>query len=443
MPDPTASDERVPAPTGAGLEPGPHPRTDAGGRRNGRVQDAATRRVLLVRAADRPWVAAALSMLAAVGAVTGRLAVAAHGTIGTFVVAGSTYARAGAVPGGIPVVSGNGYDGQFYYRMALDPLGMARTAYGITLDSVDRLSRVGYPLLAWLAAGGVHAAVPWTLVAVNVAGLAAVAFAGAVLARDAGRHALAGALIAAYPGFLWTLARDTTEIVAAAFLVGGLVALRHRRPLAAGLLLAGSALTRETALATAGAVFVAWAAGRISSARNRSEGREPGRPAWLGPVDVRAVSWLVPAGAFVAYQVVVAVRTGTVPLGASGSHNLGLPFDGFVRGLAHYVTGLPSTASLLWFGELAVLAVVVALSAGVARHAGAPLHERIAWAALIVLAVVLAPGIWLGDVGFRSLDPLYLLSVVLLLGSPRRLRVPAALVAAAWIVVAVELSLFV
>ena len=442
MPEPTESDERVPAPTTADPDVRPGRWTNAGGRGNGHTRRAATRRVQLAQAADRPWVAAALSALAGMGAVAGRLAVAAHGTIGTFVVAGSTYARAGEVPNGIPVVPGNGYDGQFYYRMALDPLDMARTAYGITLDSVDRLSRIGYPLLAWLTAGGVRAAVPWTLVAVNVAGLAALACAGAALARSGGRHALTGVLMAAYPGFLWTLARDTTEIVAAAFLVGGLAALHRRRSLMAGLLLAGSAITRETALATVGAVFVAWLAGRVESARrNRDSHRE--RPAWLGPVDVRAVSWLVPVAAFAAVQAVVGARIGAFPLGSSGQHNLGLPFGGIVRGLAHYATGLPSTASLLWFGELGVLAVVVALAAGVARHAGAPLHERIAWAALIVLAVFLAPGIWLGDVGFRSLDPLYLLSMVMLLGSSRRLRVPAALVAGAWIVVAVELCLFV
>lgn len=399
----------------------------------------------LAQATDRPWIASAVAALAALAAAGGRLADAAHGSIGVFVVAGSTYARAGAVPAGIPVVTGNGYDGQFYFRMALDPFDVARTAFGITFDSAERLSRIGYPFLAWVASGGVRGAVPWTLVALNVAGLAVLGLLGALLARAGGRHALAGLLVAAYPGFLWTLARDTTEIVAGAFLVGGLVALRRGRPVTAGLLLAGSALTRETALATIGAVGVAWLAGLVASRADRpaTAGRRGAWSRWLGPTQVRAVSWALPAVAFVADQAVMAVRTGKVPLRSSGSKNIGLPFDGFVHGLVHYATTLPSTASLLWFGELTVLAVVVALAATVARRAEAPLHERVAWAVLIVMAVCLAPGIWLGDVGFRSLDPLYLLSVVLLLGSPRRLGAPGALVAAAWVVVAVELCLFV
>lgn len=399
----------------------------------------------LARATDHPWVASAIAGLAAVAAVLGRLAAAAHGSIGVFVVAGSAYARAGAVPAGIPVVAGNGYDGQFYFRMALDPFDVAKTAFGITFDSAERLSRIGYPFLAWVAAGGVRSAVPWTLVALNVAGLAVLGLLGALLARAGGHHALAGLLVAAYPGFLWTLARDTTEIVAGAFLVGGLVALRRKRPLAAGLLLAGSALTRETALATVGAVGVAWLAGLVARRAGRRDEAGSGGAwsRWLGPTDVRAVSWALPVVAFVADQAVMAVRSGKVPLRSSGSKNLGLPFDGFVHGLVHYATTLPSTASLLWFGELVVLGVVVALAATVARRAEAPLHERVAWAVLVVMAVCLAPGIWLGDVGFRSLDPLYLLSVVLLIGSPRRLSAPGTLVAAAWVVVAVELCLFV
>ena len=404
----------------------------------------------LVRATNRPWVASLVAALGALAFVAGRLADAANGSIGAFVVAGSRYARPGAVPTGIPIVTGSGYDGQFYFRMALDPADVARTAFGITFDSAERLSRIGYPFLAWLAAGGVRAAVPWTMVAVNVVALAVLGLLGAVLARSAGRHALAGLLVAAYPGFLWTLGRDTTELVAGAFLVGGLVALRARRPLLAGVLLAGSALSRETALATVGAVGVAWLAGLVARRTGHAQGttsagpgNEPSRWGWLGPLDVAAVSWVLPVVAFVADQAVAAARTGKVPLRSSGSKNLGLPFDGFVHGLVHYATTLPSTAALLWFGELVVLAVVVALAASVARHSDALLHERVAWAVLVVMAVCLAPGIWLGDVGFRSLDPLYLLSVVLLLGSPRRLVIPGGLVAAAWMVVAVELCLFI
>jgi porphobilinogen deaminase len=44
-------------------------------------------------------------------------------------------------------------------------------------------------------------------------------------AKDLPSGLASGLVVAAYPGFLWTLARDTTEVAAAAFLVGGLVAI--------------------------------------------------------------------------------------------------------------------------------------------------------------------------------------------------------------------------
>src|ERR1700758_5508700 len=46
----------------------------------------------------------------------------------------------------------DGYDGQFYYRMALAPLRMQQAALGIRFDSPRwRVQRIVYPLLAWVA----------------------------------------------------------------------------------------------------------------------------------------------------------------------------------------------------------------------------------------------------------------------------------------------------
>jgi hypothetical protein len=59
------------------------------------------------------------------------------------------------------------------------------------------------------------------------------------------------------------------------------------------------------------------------------------------------------------------------------------------------------------------------------------------------LAVSAASGIWLGDVGFRSLDDVYLFSWLVLLGTSRRLWFYGGLVAATWLVVAVELARFI
>ena len=112
--------------------------------------------------------------------VVARLAVVAHGDITRFIDVGSAFALVHHVPHGITIVPGGGYDGQFYYRLALDPANLHRTAYGITLDNGYRIQRITYPVLAWLLAAGQQAAVPYSLVAVNVVALGALAWLGGV-----------------------------------------------------------------------------------------------------------------------------------------------------------------------------------------------------------------------------------------------------------------------
>ena len=52
-----------------------------------------------------------------------------------------------------------GYDGQFFYRLALDPFTNERTDFGIRLDApAYRQQRILYPLVVWVVAGGGTAA---------------------------------------------------------------------------------------------------------------------------------------------------------------------------------------------------------------------------------------------------------------------------------------------
>jgi|GEM_PF-567910 len=146
--------------------------------------------------------------------------------------------------------SGDGYDGQFSYYIALDP---ARAHdYIHSPDSAPyRYERILYPVLARFAALEQPAAVPWTLLAINV-----LACVGGVLALAAwlgrrGASPWVGALYGVYPGMLIALQFDLTEPLAY-----GLVALaiylfdfggRHG-VLKSGVAFALAALTREMTL---------------------------------------------------------------------------------------------------------------------------------------------------------------------------------------------------
>jgi hypothetical protein len=376
---------------------------------------------------NRPITVGVASTVVAAAVVGLRIAVAGGGHVATFIVAGNRYADPHRVPAGVPVVIGNGYDGQFYYRIALSPFDFARHAFGIQVDTVARFGRLTYPLLAWLLAGGQDRAVPWTLVVVNVIGLGVLGLLGASVAHDGGRRVWWGLLLPASFGFLWTLSRDLTEITEAVFLVGGFVALRRGRPVLAGVVFSAAVLSRETALVAVACVAV------VQVGRWWRERREPRQ----------AAAWVIPVVVFAAWQVVIWVQTGHLAATGSGARNTALPLRGFVDGLSHYVHDLPHAAALLWFGELVVLVIVVGSAALAWRVTSAPAHERLAWIAYVVLALCLAPGIWLGDVGFRSLDDVYVTSCLLILASPRTPRVMAVVMAGSWIVVAVELIKFV
>jgi hypothetical protein len=390
-------------------------------------------------------IGAASAAVAAVFAIL-RIVVAAHGHVGGLVVAGSAHVSATSYTRRIPIRPGSGYDGQFYYRLALDPLDWQQTAFGIRLDTLGRLNRVAYPAIVWLASAGQPAAIPTMMVVVNVAAVGALAGLCAALSRQAGRHPLWGLLLAGFFGFLWTLGRDLTELTEAVFVVAGLVAVRAGRPALAGLTLSVAVLAREPALIVVEALCLARVWALAHPRRGPSDGgRGKGVLGSGGRVGSwRAdVAWALPMVAFAAWQLALRAGTGIFPARESTDNNAGPPFVGLARGFVHYVEHLPHTASLLWVGELGVLAVVGTMAALSLRQSTAAVHERIAWVASAVLAVSLTKGIWLGDVGFRSLDDFFLLSGVLLLFSRVRLDLAALVVAGAWCVVAVELVLFI
>lgn len=250
-----------------------------------------------------------------------RLIVAADGDITRFVVAGDTFVARSAAPGDPDpphAFPGNGYDGQFYWRLAVDPAAWDVASHdGVAFDGAYRAPRVGYPLVAWLASAGRPALVAWTLVGVNVAAVGVVASGGSLIATRAGRSPVWGLAVAAAPGLVLALGRDLAEPVTVACLVGGIAALQHGRWGVATVAWSYAVLTREQALLTVGA-YAAWRlcayavdrrpgpAGRApapSAARSGppSEPRadrlpaHPGESTSIGGTDARAESEARPA----------------------------------------------------------------------------------------------------------------------------------------------------
>jgi hypothetical protein len=360
---------------------------------------------------DRPAAPGLITLLAALAFVLARLHAWAKGHISRFILVGRHFATPAQLPHGIPVSPTYGYDGQFFYRLALDPLNLRPTAYGITMDHPYRYMRIGYPALTWLVSLGQHVLVPVMLVAVNIAAVSALGWFGGVIAQQAGRPALAGLLLPTYFGIITSLSRDTAEPLAAACLVAGLLAARARRPVLAAVLLVYGVLTRETVMVA----VVAIAAVRVASLLRRRHSARFG---------LDDLPWLLPTVAFFAWQVVVKAATGSFALLADGGRNAGEPFVAPLKALeanlAHFNAHRFDQVDL-WFLQVAILTAFALAALACLRSTNAPWHERLAFVLFLVEICVVTPSTWNSlDSDLRSFIEVYLLAVIILLGTPRR-----------------------
>jgi len=173
-----------------------------------------------------------------------------HFNPGVFVHAGDRYVNRAQIEAQLPVKQeSSGYDGQFYYRMAVHPFAMAPTAGGITFDHpAKRMERFLYPLLAWAISLGRPGGVAWALFGLNLCGLGTIAFLALGLARRLKLPATLPVAIMLWPGFIVALMYDTAEIVSAALLLGAVSAYLSGRVVAYAALAACATLARETTL---------------------------------------------------------------------------------------------------------------------------------------------------------------------------------------------------
>jgi hypothetical protein len=362
---------------------------------------------------NRPLVPGIIAFLGWTGFVLARWQIWTKGYISLFIMAGHVYTHPAQLPRGLLLVPSAGYDGQFYYRLALDPFNWHHTAFGITMDQSYRYTRIGYPILAWIFSLGQHQLVPVVLVVLNLLGVAAIAMLGGQFARESGRHALWGLAFAAYFGLVISVGRDTAEPLAEACMLGGLLAYRRATTgmyLLATALFAWGAITRETILFAPAAIAVTRL---IAMARRRAT---PG---------LADLTWVAPAAVYGLVEVAVHfVVKGEFPLLANSDRNLTVPFTAMVDALRYDVAHIntahlsPIDIALL---EYATLAIFILAGLTVITLTTAPAHERLAFVFFVLQLGLLSSQIWTSTFGEgRSLIEPYLMALVLLVATPRR-----------------------
>jgi hypothetical protein len=392
---------------------------------------------------NHPAVAAAIAFLGWLAFTLARLHVWAKGHLSLFIMSGVVYSDPAQMSPPISHVPLRGYDGQFYYRFALNPFNWHPTAYGITVDYNYRYTRLGYPLVTWLLSAGQHQLVPAALIAVNLVCVAVLGWLGAMFARQAGRHALWGLLFAGYFGLVISVGRDTSEPLADACMLGALLAYRRSRYLLAAVLLAYGVLTNEPILVMA----VGIALTRLWVLYKRR-----GRP---GTEDL---VWVLPGSLYVVLQVLEKLFVhGNAGGAADLRQNITLPFWALVRGLFTDFRLMSWTHLGIYdinLIEFIVLAAVLVSGLLVLRSTVAPVHERVGFVCLVLIEVVMASWQFWGSVfgDGRTYIDAFLMGLVMLVSTPpagtgrvvtnRRLAWLAIAVALALIVVARRRILF-
>jgi hypothetical protein len=375
------------------------------------------------------WTVALVAGLVAVLFVSLRFAVAAHGDVSRFVVAGNVAVDPATVSPPIHVFASDGYDGQYYWRLATNPSELHTARYrGVELDSVLRDSRIAYPALAWLFAFGRSGWVTWSLVAVNVLAIAALGAAGSVLSRVHGRSPWWGLMLASSTGLIMAVSRDLNEATMVAGLVAGIALLSLRRPGWASPCWLLACLAHEQALLCV-LPFAVWSL--VGHVRARS---------WR-PVSTDG-PWLVALAGFGAWQLCCRLVVGSVPVLASGGASLDVPFRGLVAQARVWArTGLARQEYLV-VPQLALLAVLVVVAFRRAR--ALPAHERwLPWVlgAASLVAVTLSQQVWVGPAELRQFVVLATIAWLVIVISPQ--RIPSVLVAATvgvWLLTAVVRS---
>lgn len=406
-----------------------------------------------MRLPDRIWVPALAGLLLAL-AFAGALLLRADGDPSILVHAGAPCTTVEALPAleacdaSVPptnegVIGGPGtegargsltvqpadqaFDGQFFYRIGVSPWSTDERVAGVQNDLPSlRNARWGYGALAWAVSGGDPDLVPWALIAVNVAAACAIGAIGGGLARSASRHAAWGLLFVLWPGFAYSLSLDTSELVASAFVLGGLLAVRRSGWLVAGLCLTAAVLVRDT---TAVVPFGVALAGGVAWLRSRrAAAPSPG----LAPVAAGAV----PLVAFGAWQLLQRARFGSLPLTSSGDNNLSAPLGGLVEQLAEVIVPGDSAEALRLVSMIGLVALVAAAAWAVARaKAIAPTAEQLSWLGAVAVVALLNAYLWSGATAFlRASTEAGLLSILLVLQfATARLRtLVAAGLAALW-----------
>jgi hypothetical protein len=331
-----------------------------------------------------------------------------------FIRFGREWVRDTHPPAGAVIDTRTGYDGQYFWALARDPLLLHQSTADGFHGAGFRLDRIAYPALAYALAAGQEGALPWTLLMINVLVVIAITVAFAAYARGRGGSGWWALAVGLLPGLQFATMGDVSDALAVAAMLGGLMMWEQGRRWPAAGLLAVAVLAREPMMLAVLAVAV------DAGARGWRRRREP--RALRATVRAAWPAIVIPTLVFVAWQAYVHLRHGVAGTGAPATA-FQPPLVGLLAEFRRALDGTPTVAGS-W--DLAYLAAMVAgigaAFALVRRRLSAP------GIAAVLFGLVLTVLTFGGDWSYTRLSaPLF---AVLLLGGLERGSRPALAVCA-------------
>ena len=303
-----------------------------------------------------------------------------------FLGVGNVYADPEAVPDNIKIFSNStGYDGQFYYRLALDPFTNKPTDFGITLDyNGYRQQRVLFPLAAWLLSlGGRPELVPAVMVLINLVAVCALGILAAGLVTAMGRPPFYSLLFALFPGFYFSFRCTLVEPIMACFILVALTGYVKKNFRLMAIMLVLAVLARETAVFLAGGILLEGAIGVLAKKEDSLR---------------KLKAAVVPIAVFVVMQLVMYANWGTWPFREAGG-NLGLPLAGFITYLKWHIAKIEVFAWLNHFEIIGIILFSLTVLYLVARSLGRG-DLQISWIVYALLVFSLSNYVWVDNMAY-------------------------------------------
>lgn len=287
-----------------------------------------------------------------------------------------------------------GYDGQFYYRLALNPFTSKQKEFGISLDTSSyRQQRILYPLLTWLVSFGNKELVPFVLLGINLIALSLIGLFGGYFAKSLNVHPFWGLIFAIYPGFLFTLSRNLTEILQTLFLLVTLIMIKKHRFLTAALMLTLAVLTRETVLVVAISL--------VLTLKNRY--------------------FLIPILVYLVWQLILYLNWAVAPIFLANT-SLGYPFAGIVP-YFQQALDLVMKGSKLRLIQLCFFLIFTLSVFYVFRTSKSELFMKISFCVYLLMAISYTSFIWVMDIAyFRALTEFYIIGSAILMSANSRMK---------------------